>query len=133
MRARRRPIGTGLRPTLYATASQPSDLRSRTLKTVPREAKLIAGYLNWATETLRGWGVGESLLHFCATILIAGGALLLAWLLYFVVTRYVIPAVLKLVRITDASWDDILFNERLLRVVAELACVMLMQATIPTD
>ncbi|WP_289752303.1 mechanosensitive ion channel domain-containing protein [uncultured Duncaniella sp.] len=95
------------------------------------ETKLIAGYLNWATETLRGWGVGESLLHFCATLLIAGGALLLAWLLYFVVTRYVIPAVLKLVSITDASWDDILFNERLLRVVAELACVMLMQATIP--
>ena len=85
------------------------------------ETKLIASYLNWTTETLRGWGVGESLLHFCATILIAGGALLLAWLLYFVVTRYVIPAVLKLVRITDASWDDILFNERLLRVVAELA------------
>ncbi len=95
------------------------------------EAELIRGYLEWATDTFDRWGVGESLLHTCATLLIAGAALLLSWLLYFVATRYVIPGVLRLVRLTDARWDDVLFNPRLLKVVAELGCVLLMQATIP--
>ena len=95
------------------------------------EAKLITGYLNWAVETFDRWGVGEGLLHTCATLLIAGGGFLLGWLLYFVLTRYVIPGVLKLVSFTEARWDDVLFNERLLRVVAELASVLLMQATVP--
>lgn len=90
------------------------------------EAELIRGYLEWATDTFDRWGVGESLLHTCATLLIAGAALLLSWLLYFVATRYVIPGVLRLVRLTDARWDDVLFNPRLLKVVAELGCVLLM-------
>ena len=95
------------------------------------EVKLISGYLAWATETFQRWGVGDDLLRALATLLIAGGAFLIACLLYFVLTRYVIPAVLKLVSFTEARWDDVLFNERLLRVVAELASVLLMQATVP--
>ncbi|MDE6824590.1 MAG: mechanosensitive ion channel family protein [Duncaniella sp.] len=95
------------------------------------ETELISGYLNWATETFHRWGVGESLLHACATLLIAGGGCLLVWLFYFIFTRYVIPAVLKLVSFTEAKWDDVLFNERLLRVVVELGCVLFMQATLP--
>ena len=75
--------------------------------------------------------MGDDLLRTLATLLIAGGAFLIACLLYFVLTRYVIPAVLKLVSFTEARWDDVLFNERLLRVVAELASVLLMQATVP--
>lgn len=75
--------------------------------------------------------MGDDLLRALATVLIAGGAFLIACLLYFVLTRYVIPAVLKLVSFTEARWDDVLFNERLLRVVAELASVLLMQATVP--
>ena len=75
--------------------------------------------------------MGDDLLRALATLLIAGGAFLIACLLYFVLTRYVIPAVLKLVSFTEARWDDVLFNERLLRVVAELASVLLMQATVP--
>lgn len=95
------------------------------------EAELIGGYLKWAIKILDRWGVGESLLHTCATLLIAGSALLLSSLLYFVATRYVIPGVLKLVRLTEARWDDVLFNPRLLKVVAELGWVLLMQAAIP--
>lgn len=95
------------------------------------EIKLISGYLQWATETFQRWGVGDDLLRALATVLIAGGAFLIACLLYYVLTRYVIPAVLKLVHFTEARWDDVLFNERLLRVVAELAAVLLMQATVP--
>ena len=75
--------------------------------------------------------MGDDLLRALATLLIAGGAFLIACLLYFVLTRYVIPAVLKLVSFTEARWDDVLFNEHLLRVVAELASVLLMQATVP--
>lgn len=95
------------------------------------ETELIGGYLRWATNLLRGWGVGDSLLHFCATALIGGAALTLAWLIFFILTRYIIPGIIKVVSHTDAKWDDMLFNPRLLRVVAELACVMLLQGTLP--
>lgn len=63
--------------------------------------------------------------------MIAGGGCLLVWLFYYVFTRYVIPAILRLVSFTEAKWDDVLFNERLLRVVVELGCVLFMQATLP--
>lgn len=95
------------------------------------EAELISGYLKWATDLLRGWGVGDSLLRVCATLLIAGASVLLAWLIYFLLTRYVIPGIIKVVRHTDAKWDDVLFNPRLLKVVTELACVIFLQATLP--
>ncbi|MCM1076986.1 MAG: mechanosensitive ion channel family protein [Bacteroides sp.] len=95
------------------------------------ETELISGYLKWSVETFHRWGVGNDLLHTCATLLVAGGAIFIAWLLYYGLTRYAIRMVLRLTRFTSAKWDDILFNEHLLRVVVELICVLLLQLTVP--
>lgn len=95
------------------------------------DSQLIAGFLNRTTELLNGWGVGDSLLHACSTLVTAASILAVAWIIFYVLTRYVIPGIDRLVRHTDAKWDDVLFNPRLLRVVAELICVLLLQATLP--
>lgn len=95
------------------------------------EPELTAGFLKWTSETLHGWGVGDSLLRACATLLTAGTILICAWLLFYALTRYVIPAIDRLISHTEAKWDDVLFNPRLLRVVAELACVLLLQTFLP--
>lgn len=52
--------------------------------------------------------------------------------IHFVLTRYVITALQKIVSITEFKWDDILLNRQLLKVGVELACTLLLQATIPT-
>lgn len=95
------------------------------------ETELIGTYLKEATELLHRWGVGDSPLRACATLLTAGTIIAAAWLIFHVLTRYVIPGINRLVRHTDAKWDDVLFNPRLLRVVAELVCVLLLQETLP--
>lgn len=97
------------------------------------DSELIAGFLKWTTGLLQGWGAADGLLRASATFLTAGSVLLAGWLIFYVLTRYVIPGINRLVRHTDAKWDDVLFNPRLLRVVAELLCVLLLQATLPAS
>lgn len=94
---------------------------------------MTENYLNSAINLLRSWGVGNHLLPSCATLLIAGSAILLTWLIYFILTRHVITILLKIVSHTDTRWDDILLNNRLLRVVAELAATLFLKATLPAS
>lgn len=90
------------------------------------------GYFLTLMRQLYGsWGIDDSMLPLLSTITVAAGALLLSWLLYWLLSRYVVPLVDKVVSYTAAERDDIIFNPSLLRVVAELACVLLLQATLP--
>lgn len=91
-----------------------------------------AGYfLRLASRLLQSWGIEESYNRLCSTMLVALGCLLLSWVVYALITRYVIPAVSHIVKKTEATWDDILFNVPLLRVVAEFVAVLILQRTLP--
>lgn len=88
-------------------------------------------FLKLAHSLFQGWGASEEYLCLFSTILVGGGTIFLAWLLYKVLSCLIVPGVLKFVGTTGPKWDDILFNPSLLRVVAELLCVILLKATLP--
>lgn len=77
------------------------------------------------------WGMLPDEAPVWATAAAAALSVLVAWLLFMVLTRGVIPLVNRLVRFTSSKADDLLLNPRLLRVVAELASVILLTATLP--
>lgn len=83
------------------------------------------------SRLLGTWGLPEADLTLWTTITACGLSVIAAWAIYAILTRIIIPTVLKLVHHTDYSWDDILLNPPLLRVVAELATVLLLKATLP--
>ena len=92
----------------------------------------MVGYLiDIATTLLSDAGVDGDMLRLLSTGIVVACALLVAWLLFWLLTRYMIPVVERFTGFTSAGWDDILFNPRLLRVVAELLVVILLQATLP--
>lgn len=88
-------------------------------------------FIDIATTLLREAGVAGDMLHLLSTCMVVACALFVAWLLFWLLTHYLIPVVEKFTNFTSAKWDDILLNPRLLRVVAELLVVILMQATLP--
>lgn len=90
-----------------------------------------AEWLEWASEIIENCGVSRDMLHASSTLAVGGGVVLVTWLIYLLLTRYAIPATLRLVRYTTVTWDDILFNPRLLKVVAELVWVLAMRVLIP--
>lgn len=85
------------------------------------------------SSLLELWGLPAATLVLWTTILATGLSLLLATVVYVVLSRVVIPIVLRFVNYTDAEWDDILFNAPLLRVVAELAFIIILQITLPSS
>ena len=88
-------------------------------------------FLKLAHSLFENWGASEEYLCLFSTILVGGGTIFLAWLLYKALTCLVVPGVLKVVGSTGPKWDDILFNPQLLKVVAELLCVILLKVTLP--
>ena len=88
-------------------------------------------FIDIATTLLREAGVAGDMLHLLSTCMVVACALFVAWLLFWLLTHYLIPVVEKFTNFTSAKWDDILLNPRLLRVVAELLVVILMQAMLP--
>lgn len=88
-------------------------------------------FLKLAHSLFESWGASEEYLCLFSTILVGGGTLFVAWLLYKLLSRLMIPVVLKFVGATGAKWDDILFNPSLLKVTAELLCVLLLKVALP--
>lgn len=82
-------------------------------------------FIDIATTLLREAGVAGDMLHLLSTCMVVACALFVAWLLFWLLTHYLIPVVEKFTNFTSAKWDDILLNPRLLRVVAELLVVIL--------
>lgn len=58
-------------------------------------------------------------------------ALILAWALYAAINKWVIPVILRFVEFTEAKWDDIVFNPGILRVMSELAGVIVLRVLVP--
>ena len=80
-----------------------------------------------------GWGMDADVAPLWSTLTSVGLSLLLSWVVYELLTRVVIPIVLKFVAYTSVKWDDILFNPRLLKVVAELVFVIVARLTLPAS
>lgn len=60
------------------------------------------------------WGVHGQMVPVTRHILLALVAILLAWLSDFFCRKMVVPLILKLTKKTDAKWDDVLLNKRVL-------------------
>ncbi len=82
------------------------------------------------SDLLASWGMSADVLRPWTTAISSTLSLALAYAVYLVITKGIIPVVLRFVAFTEAKWDDILFNPPLLRVVAELAFVLVLQATL---
>ena len=82
------------------------------------------------SDLLASWGMSADVLMPWTTAISSTLSLALAYAVYLVITKGIIPVVLRFVAFTEAKWDDILFNPPLLRVVAELAFVLVLQATL---
>lgn len=89
-------------------------------------------FIKLATSVLNDIGVAGDMLHMLSSVMVVAGILLVAWLAFALLTRYLIPMVLKLAQFTAAKWDDILLNPRLLRVVAELVVSLFLSASLPS-
>ena len=70
---------------------------------------------------IASWAAGLSVFVAC----------FLAWALYAALNRWVIPTILRFVEFTEAKWDDIVFNPGILRVMSELAGVIVLRVLVP--
>lgn len=87
--------------------------------------------LRAARQLMGRAGLDASQVDLWATVLVVSGSLLVAWLLYLLLTRAVIPAITRVVAMTRVSWDDIIFNRKILNVASELLVMILISMTVP--
>ena len=60
-------------------------------------------------------GVTGPSVHVLRHILLVLLAILFAWLIGVICHKIMVPLVLKLTKHTDVKWDDVIFNEQVLR------------------
>lgn len=87
--------------------------------------------LRTAVKLLGGTGLDNSYIKLVSTIIVGAGTVLLGWLLYLLLTRAVIPAMLRVVRFTKATWDDVVFSPKILNVITELLTTIYLQICLP--
>lgn len=87
--------------------------------------------LRTAQGALQSLGLGADYVDVTSTIAVAAGTLLVAWLIYLILTRVVMRIVLRLVHFTESSWDDVMFSPKILSVISELLTTIYLQLTLP--
>lgn len=87
--------------------------------------------LNYAIGLLDRMGLDASYCHLTATAVVTAVTLLLAWGFYSFLTRVVVKYVVKLTKLTSASWDDILLDVKVLNVICEVLLTLFLQITVP--
>ncbi len=87
--------------------------------------------LRAARKLLGSTGLDSSATDIAATVIVSCLTLFTAWLLYVVLTRIVSRIILRLVRYTGSTWDDLLFNRSSLRVMSELLTAVYLLLTLP--
>ena len=80
---------------------------------------------------LLSWGLSAADASAWGAVTVCAIALALSWAVYAVLNRLVVPVVLKFVNFTEARWDDIVFNPAILRVLSELAAVLVLRWLLP--
>lgn len=71
-------------------------------------------------EWLTGFGWSPAQAEWSARILLLAGVILISWLAAKLFRCLVIPALQRLSQTTKATWDDYLFNDRMMRSTARL-------------
>lgn len=88
-------------------------------------------FLKLAHSLFAGWGVGDEYLRLLATLLVVAGIAIIVTILYLALSRLLIPKISLITSKSKPIWDDIIFEPRILRVVAELLCVIIVKNTLP--
>lgn len=87
--------------------------------------------LKYAIGLLDTMGLDPHYSHITATAVVTAVTLLIAWGLYAFLTRVVVKYVVKITKFTSVSWDDILFDTKVLNVVCEVLLTIYLQVTVP--
>lgn len=88
-------------------------------------------FLEWAISILDGLKLPESTLQLSATAIVASAVILGSMVVYYIFSRVVAKAIHKAVTKTAITWDDILFNSRLVKVFSQLILVIMLNAMLP--
>ncbi len=88
---------------------------------------LIYKFVRWFAL----WGMDASVVTCWSTVASVVLSLLVASSIYLLLNRAVIPIVLRVVSYTAMTWDDILLNPRLLKVISELVFIIICRLTVP--
>ncbi|MDE6485017.1 MAG: mechanosensitive ion channel family protein [Duncaniella sp.] len=87
--------------------------------------------LKYAIGLLDSMGLDPAYSHLTATAVVTALTVLVAWGIYAFLTRVVVKYVVKLTKFTTATWDDILFDSKVLNAVCEVLLTLFLQITIP--
>ena len=80
---------------------------------------------------LEGWGISAHRMEWMYWLVTLAGVALIIFIADVVCRRVLIPLVKKLTRRTRSTWDDILFNDTLLRDVSRLVPPLLLSVLLP--
>ena len=80
---------------------------------------------------LEGWGISAHRMEWMYWLVTLAGVALITFIADVVCRRALIPLVKKLTRRTRSTWDDILFNDTLLRDVSRLVPPLLLSVLLP--
>ncbi len=87
--------------------------------------------LNWIDRLLISMGLSQQVTADWDNYLAVLIALLLSMLVTWIANRYVVPLLCKAVAHTDTKWDDILFNEKVLRSLCRLLPPLILYIVVP--
>ncbi len=87
--------------------------------------------LSFTIGLLEKMGLDAAYCNLTATAVVTAVTLLVAWAIYAFLTRVVVKYVVKLTKFTTATWDDILLDSKVLKVVCEVLLTVFLQVTIP--
>lgn len=76
-------------------------------------------------------GVSGPAVHVLRHILLVFFAILFAWLIGVICHKILVPLLLKLIRHTDVKWDDVIFNEQVLRSACNIIPAIIIWALLP--
>lgn len=76
-------------------------------------------------------GVSGPSVHVLRHILLVLFAILFAWLIGVICHKLMVPLLLKLIKHTDVKWDDVIFNEQVLRSACNIIPAIIIWALLP--
>ncbi len=76
-------------------------------------------------------GVSGPSVHVLRHILLVLFAILFAWLIGVICHKLMVPLLLKLIKRTDVKWDDVIFNEQVLRSACNIIPAIIIWALLP--
>ena len=85
----------------------------------------------WVEQLITACGITGDAVNIVTHIVLVVGAILLAALLGWGCRKAVVPAILKLTAKTEAKWDDVLFNKRVLLTACSIVPAIVIWLLLP--